>query len=72
MRIVIFEAYTPLGQMFDIWLIIFIFLSVAAVMANTVDWIHAEYGAWLFVAEWLFTRVFTIEYLIRLWCIPKT
>ena len=71
-RIVIFEADTPLGQTFDIWLIIFILLSVAAVLANTVDWIHAEYGAWLYVAEWLFTGVFTIEYLVRLWCIQKT
>lgn len=71
-RIVIFEADTSLGKTFDVWLIVFILLSVAAVMADTVDWIHQDYGQWLYAVEWLFTGIFTIEYLVRLWCIQNT
>lgn len=71
-RTVIFEADTPAGKIFDVWLIILILLSVAAVMADTVDWIHERYGTTLLVLEWVFTGIFTIEYILRLWCIQNT
>ncbi len=41
-------------------------------MADTVGWINAEYGAWLYGVEWFFTALFTIEYVLRLWCIQNT
>ncbi|MEM7001332.1 MAG: hypothetical protein AAF529_11135, partial [Pseudomonadota bacterium] len=53
-RTVIFEADTPAGKIFDVWLIILILLSVAAVMADTVDWIHEPYATTLLVLEWVF------------------
>lgn len=71
-RVVIFEAGTPAGKAFDVTLIVLILLSVAAVMADSVDWIHERYGTWLYIAEWVFTGLFTIEYLLRLWCIQNT
>ena len=71
-RTVIFEADTPAGKTFDVWLIVLILLSVVAVMLDTVPWIHERYGPWLLAAEWLFTIVFTIEYGLRLWCIQNT
>ncbi|MEM1230753.1 MAG: ion transporter [Pseudomonadota bacterium] len=70
-RIVIFEAETPAGALFDVALIIAILLSVAAVMLDTVPSVHARYGATLYVAEWVFTAFFLIEYLVRLWCIRE-
>ncbi len=70
-RTIIFEADTPAGKAFDVWLIVLILLSVAAVMLDTVDEIHAKYGTWLYAAEWIFTIIFTIEYGLRLWCIQN-
>ncbi len=71
-RIVIFEANTPAGKAFDVTLIVFIMISVLAVMLDSVDWIHEEYGDWLYAVEWFFTIAFTIEYAMRLWCIQNT
>ena len=48
---VIFEADTPWGKAFDVWLIVLILLSVLAVMADSVDSIHERYGTALYIAE---------------------
>lgn len=71
-RIVIFEADTPAGKAFDVVLIWLILLSVAAVMLDSVAPIHERYGDYLYFAEWVFTALFTIEYVLRLWCIQNT
>ena len=71
-RSIIFEADTPAGKAFDVWLIVLILLSVAAIMADSVGGIHDRYGTALYVAEWIFTILFTIEYGLRLWCIQNT
>ncbi len=63
---VIFEADTPLGKAFDLALIWLIVLSVFAVMLETVASIRADYGRILRAAEWMFTVLFTIEYVLRL------
>ncbi|ODC02362.1 ion transporter [Terasakiispira papahanaumokuakeensis] len=68
---IIFEADTPLGKAFDVVLIISILLSVLAVMLDSVPALHARWGAFFYFLEWLFTVLFTVEYLVRLWCIGK-
>jgi len=68
---IIFEANTPAGKWFDIVLIICILLSVMTVMFDSVVDIRAEYGKFLYAAEWFFTILFTIEYILRLLCIGK-
>ncbi|OPX55132.1 voltage-gated potassium channel [Oceanospirillum multiglobuliferum] len=68
---VIFEANTPLGKAFDMTLIICILFSVALVMLDSVQSIHQRYGHIFYLLEWFFTIVFTIEYLLRLYCIGK-
>lgn len=69
-RIVIFEAETPAGKAFDVALLVAIVTSVLAVMLESVGTIQAEYGFALDVAEWTFTALFTIEYVIRLASVP--
>ena len=66
---IIFEADTPLGKLFDVLLLISIIASVVVVMLESVAPIKAEYGNVLFVAEWTFTILFSIEYLLRLYSI---
>lgn len=64
---IIFEADTPKGKAFDIGLIIAIFLSVAVVVLSTLESAEDEpYRTWFYALEWLFTIVFTIEYVLRL------
>jgi len=66
---VIFEAHTAAGKWFDIILILCIVLSVAVVMLDSVGSVNAEYGGLLKAAEWFFTILFTIEYILRLLCV---
>jgi voltage-gated potassium channel len=69
--IIIFESDTPAGKWFDVLLIISILLSVIAVMLDSVKSINQEYGSMLYAVEWLFTILFTIEYILRLSCIGR-
>jgi len=63
---VIFEADTKAGRRFDILLIISILFSVLAVMLESIPSIGDIYGHELYLTEWLFTILFTIEYILRL------
>lgn len=68
---VIFEAETPAGKWFDILLIVSILASVLAVMLDSVSTINVRYEAFLNTAEWFFTIIFTIEYILRLICVNR-
>lgn len=68
---IIFEADTAAGKAFDIALIACIVASVLAVMLESVNEIRVAYGGYLYAAEWLFTILFTIEYVLRLLCIGR-
>ena len=63
---VIFEADTRAGRWFDKALIGIILLSIAVVMADSVESINRRHGAMLSVMEWVFTLLFTLEYIARL------
>lgn len=69
MYTIIFEADTSAGRAFDLALIIFIVASVVVVMLDSIASINARYGAMLTALEWLFTLVFTFEYIARLICV---
>jgi voltage-gated potassium channel len=69
--IVIYGTNTRAGKLFDIFLLIFILLSVVAVMLETVQEIDAKYHDVLMVAEWIFTILFTIEYILRIFSTKK-
>ncbi|MBL6444884.1 ion transporter [Fulvivirga sp. 29W222] len=68
---VIFEADTYEGKAFDVILLVAILLSVIAVMLESVSEIKAEYGETLYIIEWFFTALFTIEYIARLIVVTK-
>ena len=70
-KIMIFGTDTTPGKMFDVVLIITIFLSIIAVLLDSVHEYHQKYGYLLSVAEWIFTIMFTIEYFLRIYCIRK-
>ncbi len=68
---VIFEAETRSGKVFDVVLLIAILISVHVVIFDSVDWLHADYGTVFYVAEWGFTILFTVEYVLRLACVRQ-
>ena len=68
---IIFEADTPLGNAFDILLIVSILLSVAVVMLDSVRSIRVDYIGLLHAIEWFFTILFTVEYVLRLISVSK-
>lgn len=65
---VIYHADTPAGKAFDIALISAILISVTVVMLDSVPSIYARYHDTLFMLEWCFTVLFTVEYGLRLIC----
>ena len=63
---VIFEADTFYGKLFDLILIVAILASVLVVMLDSMQPIREKYGIELYLIEWFFTLLFTIEYILRL------
>ena len=68
---IIFEADTKKGKIFDIILLVAILISVFGVILSSVDSIERDYGNILRFSEWIFTILFTIEYIFRIYCIKK-
>ncbi len=67
---IIFRHDTRDGKLFDEVLLILILLSVAVVFLDSMPDLNKRYGGWLFAVEWLFTLVFTAEYIIRILVSP--
>ncbi len=63
---IIFGNLTPAGRIFDVLLIFAILASVIVVMAESVETIREVYGPALVDLEWMFTAVFTVEYVLRI------
>ncbi len=68
---IIFYTDTFWGKTFDVVLLIIIILSIIAVMLESVVQISAEYGNQLRIIEWIFTGLFTLEYILRILTSPK-
>lgn len=64
---IVFEHDKPAEKAFDVVLIAAILLSVLVVMLDSVAEVRLRYGSVLYAAEWSFTILFTVEYLVRLW-----
>ncbi|MCB0532974.1 MAG: ion transporter [Lewinellaceae bacterium] len=67
LRRVIFKTDTPEGKKFDTILILLIFASVIAVILETISEFHKSNWWIFFILEWLFTLIFTVEYILRLY-----
>ena len=61
---IIFEADTPAGRLFDVCLLIVIVLSTIVVMVESMP-SSSRYTNLFITLEWIFTILFTIEYILR-------
>ena len=68
---IIFESDTRLAKGFDIFLALLIFLSVGAILLDSVPKYHARFGELFFVLEWSITLLFTLELGLRIYCLEK-
>jgi voltage-gated potassium channel len=68
---IIFEAETFYGKLFDILLIVAVIVSIACVSMESVASIKQKFGKELLIAEWFFTILFTMEYILRIFISPK-
>jgi len=68
---IIFESDTFYGRLFDEILLVLIVLSILAVMLESIETYRLKWSAILGKAEWFFTLVFLVEYVVRIMVSPK-
>lgn len=68
---IIFEAETPEGKRFDVILLIAIVVNIFILLLESVPGQSEEMIRFYHVVEWIFTVFFTIEYLLRLYCVYR-
>jgi voltage-gated potassium channel len=68
---IIFESDTFGGKLFDVALLVLILLSVLTVILESVAALNQQYNLLFRTAEWIYTLLFTLEFLLRLWVSPK-
>ena len=70
-KLIIFGTDTRAGKLFDVVLIITIVLSIITVLLDSVVEYNQQYGHIFNIAEWTFTIMFTVEYLLRIFSIRR-
>ncbi|KAF1014649.1 MAG: Cyclic nucleotide-gated potassium channel [Stenotrophomonas maltophilia] len=63
---IIYRNDTRPSRNFDLLLVVAIIASVVTVMIDSVQHLHLRWADGLYVVEWAFTVMFTLEYLLRL------
>lgn len=69
--VIIFGTHTPQGKAFDLFLIVAILASLVVLILDSIPSLPAEWSDTFRYMEYGFTLLFTLEYLVRLWCSPK-
>ncbi|MFA0283762.1 ion transporter [Vibrio sp. 10N.222.55.F12] len=69
--VIIFGTHTPAGRAFDITLIVAILASLLVLILESIPNVMTEWSQQLRYIEYTFTALFTLEYLLRLYCSPK-
>ncbi len=69
---IVFESNDVPSRTFDVVLLILIFGSVIVAILDSVADLRGQYGDLFYVLELVFTFLFTIEYVLRIWLTSKT
>ncbi|MFT5336919.1 MAG: voltage-gated potassium channel [Sphingobacteriales bacterium] len=68
---IISKADSPAGKRFNVLIFWAIILSVLVVFLESVPDYQESYGSWFLRIEWIFTFLFSLEYLIRIYTAPN-
>ncbi|MDC7995575.1 ion transporter [Altibacter sp. HG106] len=68
---IIYEADTPMGKLFDVVLLVLIFISVIFVMVESVRGLPEHVYDLLYYGEWVITIFFSLEYIARIITVKK-
>jgi voltage-gated potassium channel len=68
---IVFGSDTRGGKIFDVLLLLLILLSITSVFLESVGSFRAKYLQYIQLAEWIFTILFTIEYILRVYSSSK-
>jgi voltage-gated potassium channel len=68
---IIFENDTRLGRLFDLIIVSSILLSTLIICLESVRGIRHYIGPWLVTLEWIFTIIFTFEYIARVYVVAN-
>ncbi len=71
LHVIIYEADTPAGKLFDIALLILILTSIVLVMLESVSSINNRFAIFFNITEWVITILFSLEYILRIISIKK-
>ncbi len=71
LNIIVFGTETKQGKKFDVILLWLILFSIAVVMLESIPELGASYNTYFLWLEWMFTIIFTVEYLLRIVISPK-
>jgi len=66
---IIFYSDTTAGRAFDIALLLLIATCVIVVMLESVESLRVQHRQLFITLEWIFTAIFTVEYIARLWVV---
>lgn len=69
---IVFDHNDKASRTFDLVLLALIFGSVLVAVLDSVAELHDVYGDTFYILELLFTFLFTIEYILRIWLTSKT
>lgn len=69
--VIIFGTHTAAGRRFDILLILAIFSSLTVLILDSVPYFATSWQREFDFLEYFFTALFTLEYILRLYCSPK-
>jgi voltage-gated potassium channel len=68
---IVFEHNDRASRNFDVIILIMILSSVTVVILDSEPSINKKYHDVLYILEWVFTFLFTVEYILRLWLSSK-
>lgn len=68
---IVFESDDWASKTFDIVLLFLIFGSILVAIMDSVSSVRVKYGELFLVLEWVFTFLFTVEYILRIWLSSK-
>jgi voltage-gated potassium channel len=69
--VIIFGTNTRAGRLFDLWLLWLILASILVVCLESVPSLRSQAGRVFWALELAFTGIFTVEFILRLYCHPK-